>query len=115
MTDNEFLTFRVLWLEECIVLFEASNQPTSWKRDSIKRTHQQIADIQWRLECDPPRPAPSCGWKKPFADHGDRGCPKNDTRCALQYGVKLEKPKRTRPLFVALDSKTGTRVAGSPK
>lgn len=65
MTREE-LERQIEWLESA---YEQADLPRSWKADSIKRTRQQIDDIRWRLETEPPREAPMCGWTKPYREH----------------------------------------------
>lgn len=86
MTETEFLQDKLVWLRDVIVSFEGSTLPVSWKDDSIKRTQQQIRDIEWRLCFKPPRPAPLCAWKGPYASH-PWPCPKHDPRCNAQMGI----------------------------
>lgn len=59
-------------------------------RNSIQRVRQQIRDIEWRLETEPPRPEPLCGWTKPYAEH-TYPCPKNSALCNQAHERWLKK------------------------
>lgn len=37
--------------------------------ESVRQAQQQVDDIRWRLETG--KPAPMCGWKKPYREHPD--------------------------------------------
>lgn len=90
MTDQ---TKQIDWLlNEVIPGFETANLPPSWKADALRRSHQQVADIQWMIDNN--APAPACGWTKPYAEHGANGCPKGNHLCAAQFGVKLQRATR---------------------
>lgn len=52
--------------------------------EAIARASNQIADIDWRLETEPPRPAPECGWRRPYSEHGET-CPKNTPQCRRAF------------------------------
>ena len=70
MNDNEraMLEEHLEWLNNDIIPgFERSEQPPSWKAESIRRARQQVANIEWRIATD--KPAPICGWKGLYADH----------------------------------------------
>lgn len=65
---------QMTWLRERVLPgFENSNLPPSWKAESIRNTTQQIDDLEYLMETDPPRRAPQCGWKKSYRLH-DANC-----------------------------------------
>lgn len=69
------------WLhDEVLPGFIAVNH----KQDVINNTKQQIANIHWQLATPIPRPAPTCGWKKSYQEHGEN-CPKHDKRCQDKF------------------------------
>lgn len=66
-TETEMLARYLDWLRNDVL-------PGFIRRgdnESVTRTRQQIADIEYRLETEPPRPRPECGWGKPLRDHPD--------------------------------------------
>jgi hypothetical protein len=72
------------WLKDKVLPgFEQSNLPDSWKAESIRRTRQQIDDLEYLMETDPPRKAPQCGWKKSYRLH-DTDC----KRCSRSEGFE---------------------------
>ncbi len=91
MNEREHLQRQIEWLRLTIEQYRASDLPRSWADDSIARTEQQIYDIEWRLESDPPHPAPICGWKKSYRLHP---WPCGDTRCSAQVGMKSTRPPK---------------------
>ncbi len=69
MNENEraILENQLRWLlEDVIPGFERSQQPPSWKAESISRSEMQVANVRWRLEGNP---APICGWKNSYRSH----------------------------------------------
>lgn len=49
---------------------------------SIRQTKRQIDDIEYRLETNPPRPRPDCGWDRPLKEH-----PGPDSDAIVQFGT----------------------------
>lgn len=69
MDERTTLLKQRAWLlNDVIPGFERSRLPPSWKADSIRRTEVQIADIDWRLETDPPRAVVNADLQKPYAE-----------------------------------------------
>lgn len=65
MNEREMLINHLDWLNNAVLPgFVRRNDA-----ESVRRTRQQIADIEYRLETDPPRPRPECGWKRSLRDH----------------------------------------------
>ncbi len=80
MTREQLQTW-LKWLTEVVL-------PAALAGDNLgyaKRVKQHIADIRWRLAPSKfPRPAPSCGWSKPYFAHGEV-CPKQHPHCQAQF------------------------------
>ena len=69
MTERTMLLHYRQWLEATVIPgFVTSSLPPSWKDDSIRRTYQQIADIDWRLETEPPRDVPNVAHDVAYQD-----------------------------------------------
>lgn len=67
-TERAMLEQHLEWLNTDVIPgFERSQQPPSWKAESIRRARQQVANIEWRLSTG--KPAPICGWRGLYADH----------------------------------------------
>ncbi len=64
-TERTMLTEHLDWLHNDVLPGFERRHDT----ESIRRTLQQIDNIQWRL--DTGKPAPMCGWKKPYREHPD--------------------------------------------
>lgn len=65
MNERDMLLNHLDWLNNSVL-------PGFVRRDdneSVRRTRQQIADIEYRLETDPPRPRPECGWDRSLREH----------------------------------------------
>lgn len=64
-TETEMLQRYLRWLQTDVLKGYQRRKDT----ESIRRTKRQIADIEYRLETNPPRPRPDCGWTRPLQEH----------------------------------------------
>jgi len=96
-TERTTLETHLNWLQnEVIPGFEASEQPPSWKAESLRRAHIQVANIKWRLATG--NKAPVCGFAGLYSNHDQDRCP--------QCSGKPRPGKRLQPANGAETSET---------